>query len=236
MKIPWRKEWLPTPVFLLGESHGQQSLAGYSPWGHKESDTTEPLSTHCIHLISLVIPQFCWSQSVFESLCLFLTRSGLMSVGWMEVVYPLIRLLSHFLSLSCGRFLVHILALSYWVPLASLLSSSTAEVQFSEWTRAQKPWWKISSFGLQLGRLWRASLAFWLPCVHAHVHAKSPHACPTLYDTMACSPPDSSVHEILQARILGGGVAISSSKGSSQPRDRTWVSYVSCIRRWALYH
>ena len=159
-----------------------------------------------------------------------------MSVGWMEVVYPLIRLLSHFLLLSCGRFLVHILALSYWVPLASLLSSSTAEVQFSEWTRAQKPWWKISSFGLQLGRLWRASLAFWLPCVHAHVHAKSPHSCPTLYDTMACSPPDSSVHEILQARILGGGVAISSSKGSSQPRDRTWVSYVSYIRRWALYH
>ena len=169
--ISQRRNRQPTPVFLLGESHGQQSLAGYSPWGHKESDTTEPLSTHCIHLISLVIPQFCWSQSVFESLCLFLTRSGLMSVGWMEVVYPLIRLLSHFLLLSCGRFLVHILALSYWVPLASLLSSSTAEVQFSEWTRAQKPWWKISSFGLQLGRLWRASLAFWLPCVHAHVHA-----------------------------------------------------------------
>ena len=34
----------PTPVFLPGESHGQRSLAGYSPWGHKESDTTEPLS------------------------------------------------------------------------------------------------------------------------------------------------------------------------------------------------
>ena len=31
----------PTPVFLPGESHGQRSLAGYSPWGHKESDTTE---------------------------------------------------------------------------------------------------------------------------------------------------------------------------------------------------
>ena len=32
---------LPTPVFLPGESRGQRSLAGYSPWGHKESDTTE---------------------------------------------------------------------------------------------------------------------------------------------------------------------------------------------------
>ena len=33
--------WQPTPVFLPGESHGQRTLAGYSPWGHKESDTTE---------------------------------------------------------------------------------------------------------------------------------------------------------------------------------------------------
>ena len=39
-KIPWRRKWLPTPVFLLGESHGQRSLAGYSPWGYKESDTS----------------------------------------------------------------------------------------------------------------------------------------------------------------------------------------------------
>ena len=40
-KIPWRRAWQPTPVFLHGESHGQRSLAGYSPWGHKEMDTTE---------------------------------------------------------------------------------------------------------------------------------------------------------------------------------------------------
>ena len=40
-KIPWRRKWLPTPVFLLGESHGQRSLAGYSPWGRKESDRME---------------------------------------------------------------------------------------------------------------------------------------------------------------------------------------------------
>ena len=39
---PWvRKEWLPTPVFLPGESHGQRSLAGYSPQGCKELDMTE---------------------------------------------------------------------------------------------------------------------------------------------------------------------------------------------------
>ena len=40
-KIPWRREWQPTPVFLPGDPHGQRSLGGYSPWGHKESDTTE---------------------------------------------------------------------------------------------------------------------------------------------------------------------------------------------------
>ena len=44
-KIPWRREWLPTPVFWPGEFHGQRRLAGYSPWGHKGSDMAE-LPTH----------------------------------------------------------------------------------------------------------------------------------------------------------------------------------------------
>ena len=46
-KIPWRREQLPTPVFLPGEFHGQKSLDGsFSPWGHKESDTTEQLTMY----------------------------------------------------------------------------------------------------------------------------------------------------------------------------------------------
>ena len=40
-KISWRKKWQPTPVFLPRKSHGQRSLEGYSPCGHKELDTTE---------------------------------------------------------------------------------------------------------------------------------------------------------------------------------------------------
>ena len=40
-KIPWRRAWQPTPVFLPGESLGWRSLAGYSPWGLKELDKTE---------------------------------------------------------------------------------------------------------------------------------------------------------------------------------------------------
>ena len=44
---PLEKEMQPTPVFLPGKSHGQRSLAGYSPWGRKELDTTEGLTLSC---------------------------------------------------------------------------------------------------------------------------------------------------------------------------------------------
>ena len=47
-KIPWRRKWQPTPAFLPEKSHGQRSLAGYSPCGHKESDTTEQLTIHLL--------------------------------------------------------------------------------------------------------------------------------------------------------------------------------------------
>ena len=46
-KIPWRRAWQPTPVFLPGESHGRKNLVGYSPWGCKQSDTTKEMHTHC---------------------------------------------------------------------------------------------------------------------------------------------------------------------------------------------
>ena len=59
--------------------------------------------------------------------------------------------------------------------------------------------------------------------------------CLTLCHPMDCSPPDSSVHGIFQERILEW-VSISFSRGSTQPRDRTHVSCVSCTGRWILYH
>ena len=43
-KIPWRRKWQPTPVFLPGESRGQRSLARYSPWGPEESEMTKVTS------------------------------------------------------------------------------------------------------------------------------------------------------------------------------------------------
>ena len=51
-KIPWRRKWQPLPILLPEEFRGQRSLAGYTPWGCKESDTTEqPLLT-----LMLLIP------------------------------------------------------------------------------------------------------------------------------------------------------------------------------------
>ena len=43
-KIPWKRIWQPTPVFLPGESHGQRGLEGYSPWDGKELDMAERLT------------------------------------------------------------------------------------------------------------------------------------------------------------------------------------------------
>ena len=51
-KIPWRRKWLPTPVFLPGESLGQRSLVGYSPWGHK---SWRWLNNRAVTLLNIVI-------------------------------------------------------------------------------------------------------------------------------------------------------------------------------------
>ena len=67
------------------------------------------------------------------------------------------------------------------------------------------------------------------------VHAKSSQLCPTPCNPTDYSSPGSSVHGILQARILAW-VAMLFSNRSSLPRDRTRVSYVSCICRQVLYH
>ena len=65
-KISWRRKWHPTPVFLLGESHGQKSLVGYSPKGRKELDTTEVTQHACTHVCTSSVQQnflCCWQCS-----------------------------------------------------------------------------------------------------------------------------------------------------------------------------
>ena len=54
-KIPWRRKWQPTPVFLPEESHGQRSLEGYSPWGGKEQTQ---LSTHTFCYYDIILDLF----------------------------------------------------------------------------------------------------------------------------------------------------------------------------------
>ena len=55
-KIPWRRKWQTTPVSLPGKSHEQRSLVGCSPWGRKESGTTEGLT------LPSFLPSICWSM------------------------------------------------------------------------------------------------------------------------------------------------------------------------------
>ena len=55
-KIPQRRKWQPTPVFLPGESHRQTRLAGYSPQGHKESNKTEGTQhAACMHITCIIL-------------------------------------------------------------------------------------------------------------------------------------------------------------------------------------
>ena len=59
-KIPWRRAWQPTPVFLPGESHGQRGLVGYSPLGHKELAQLRRLSMHRCKLLERGIRITVW--------------------------------------------------------------------------------------------------------------------------------------------------------------------------------
>ena len=111
-----------------------------------------------------------------------------------------------------------------WFPvgltgLISLLFKGLSRV-FSSTT-----FWKYQFFSTQPS-LWSNS--------HILTCAKSLQLCLTLCDPMDCSPRG-SVHGILQARILEW-VFMTSSRGSSWPRDLTGISYISCMGRWVLYH
>ena len=63
-KIPWRRAWQPNPVFLPAESHGQRSLAGYSPWGQEESDMTEAAELARVHKQNIPQRWFATNETV----------------------------------------------------------------------------------------------------------------------------------------------------------------------------
>ena len=70
-KISWRREWLPTPVCLPGEFHGQRSLAGYSPWSCQKLDSTErpthKQSSRDKYTIHLILPPAVFSSHIMHS-------------------------------------------------------------------------------------------------------------------------------------------------------------------------
>ena len=70
-----RRAWQPTPVFLPGEYHGQRSLAGYSPWGRKESDTTEGTEHACWHYFFEVL-WWCLGWRTENSTCYWAQTSA----------------------------------------------------------------------------------------------------------------------------------------------------------------
>ena len=130
--------------------------------------------------------------------------------------------------------------------VASVLSDS---VQPHRWqsTRLSRPW---DSPGKNTG----VGCHFLLQCMKMKSQSEVTQSCPTLRDPMDCSLPGSSVRGIFQARVLEWGatafslvplsmrfpglewVAVSSSSGSSPPRDQIHISYTSCIGRQVLYH
>ena len=78
------------------------------------------------------------------------------------------------------------------------------------------------------------NITFWIVAISPNICLLLSHSVVSNSATpMDCNPPGSSVHGILQARILEW-VAISSSRGSSWPRDQTQLSYISCIGRWVF--
>ena len=82
-KIPWRRKWQSTPVFFSGKSHGQRSLAGYSPWGHKELDTTQQLSNNdnCIFRYQGLKEKWCKSSS-FKKRIVFAIHGEIFGPNW----------------------------------------------------------------------------------------------------------------------------------------------------------
>ena len=84
LKLPWRRAWQPTPVFLSGECHGQRSLVGYSPWGQKQLDMTEWLTFHRhdrnLHLINICPSQY--YQNSLETPIMWYYASSFWEVIW----------------------------------------------------------------------------------------------------------------------------------------------------------
>ena len=92
-KIPWRRAWQSTPIFLPGESHGQRNLAVYSPQGHKELDMTEATYHTCIILLDekkFVILIYSEYVSSFSICLLFMSCLGTLHHKVMNIFHVIL--------------------------------------------------------------------------------------------------------------------------------------------------
>ena len=117
-KIPWRKKWQPTPVFLPGESHGRWSLVGYSRRGRKELDRTEWLHFHLLPgYIGLlqVYPSYTFYGSFFISQCLD-NFGRFCSFSWMVILQIIVILVCPWEKVISGSYsLPSYLTSPHWV-------------------------------------------------------------------------------------------------------------------------
>ena len=202
---PLEREWLPTPVFLPGEFHGQRSLVGYSPWGHKELDITERLTyTHpsgcCENSISIKTLS---TYYVVVFSCQVVSNSA---TSWTIVHSPPFCCLTGCqLWAVCTQSCIQqiIVCAQSCVTLCNPMDCSPPGA--SVWNSSRQESWSGLPFptpgdlpgpGVEPVSLASSTLARWI-LYHAAA-AKWLQLCPTLCDPI--DPPGSSVPGILQAR------------------------------------
>ena len=128
-KIPWKREWLPTPVFLPGEFHGQRSLVGYNPWGRKESGHEWVTNTQKLkyenHIVKLHVEirssslySYRWVHRKHESVSRVFSCTMLIALNtcvWLSVTFTrleqgqgwVLLLLALFLAKCLDQYLTH---------------------------------------------------------------------------------------------------------------------------------
>ena len=164
-KTPWRRAWQPAPVFLPGESHGQRSLAGYSPWGLTESDTTEQ-SGPAQHLINLL--HFMWvlifyffkaihglySRNMFSKAFISRVKSG--EMHWCDESLSHVLTLCHVRNKPSGISSVYLICnhLKLWARriVQKVLSNFFFPTLVDTWTFLSK--WRMEQKG-------QSSMYFW---------------------------------------------------------------------------
>ena len=130
-KIPWRRQWQPTPVFLPGKFHGQRCLVDYSPWSHKESDTTERAHTHTRTHRAGILPAL---QGLFKlhphslTCCTWFCLKEMSKISWFLKNYSWFHFLHYFflnpwLSLSSQKLSSSLIILHLGFPFIFRVSS-----------------------------------------------------------------------------------------------------------------